>query len=235
MRDQLEAAIELQSRARSLRKKGDALRKVGREELAERAFVSALEALLSAHGQLEDKDRILRSTDTSSQYAEDTELFELVEIYGALGGVYQRLGQLESALASYEEGSFLEQKFQLTSTYNRLNAVKYSLLTGPDLLESQIAGIQSLADRIHASIMEDKALSDEGWAWADYADCLAFLGRTEEAGRAYATFIAKAEIKSPERTLDVLSQIASKLASKGDPDAPRLTNAIDTLKGHLGT
>jgi hypothetical protein len=44
------------------------------------------------------------------------------------------------------------------------------------------------------------------------------LGRTEEAAQTYAKFVAKAELKSPERALDVLKEIASKLTgARGKP------------------
>jgi hypothetical protein len=93
--------------------------------------------------------------------------------------------------------------------------------------------IKALAEFIDSSLRADKTLSDRGWAWADLGDCLALLDRTVDARKAYATFIAKAEIKSPERTLDVLEKIATKLRSNGDEDAPRLAKAIDALRAGL--
>lgn len=232
----LEDAIKLQEIARSFRKKGDALRnKVGREEDAIGAYRSGLAALNEALGLLKEKDEMLQVASPPLPSDAAPDLRELIEIYGALGGIHQRLGEPEESLASYEKGAALEEKFGQANTYNRLNAVRYSLLTGPDLLRSLETRIQTLADFIDTSLRADKSLSDQGWAWADLGDCLALLGRTEEAGRAYATFIAKAEIKSPQRTLDVLNKIASKLQSKGDPDAPRLAMAIDTLNAKLVT
>ncbi len=226
----LEKAIELQETARSFRKKGDALRKVGRDGAAMDAYRSGLASLNEALGLLKAKDEMLQAASPPWPGDAAPDLRELIEIYGALGGMNQRLGALEESLASYAKGAILEEKFGLASTYNRLNAVKYSLLTRSDSLRSLEARIQTLADSIDTSLRADKRLSDQGWAWADFGDCLALLGRTEEAGRAYATFIAKAEIKSPERTLDVLNEIALKLKSNGDPDAPRLASAIDALK-----
>ena len=230
----LEKAIELQETARSFRKKGDALRKAGRaEEAAVEAYRSGLAALNEALELLKVKDEMLRTASPPVPSDAALDLHELIEIYGSLGGMHQRLGALAESLANYAKGAVLEGKFGLASTYNRLNAVKYTLLTGPDTLGSLETRIQTLADVINTSLRNDKSLSDRGWAWADLGDCLALLGRTDEAGRAYATFIAKAEIKSPERTLDVLKEIASKLQSKGDPDASRLTTAIDVLKARL--
>ena len=233
MQELLENAIKLQETARSFRKKGDALRKAGRDEAGTEAYRSGLAVLNEALGLLEAKDEMLRAASPQLPDNAAPYLRELIEIYGALGGMHQRLGAMDKSLASYEAGARLEERFGQTSTYNRLNAVKYSLLTGPDQLRSLEPRIQILADFIDASLRADKSLSDRGWAWADLGDCLALLGRTEEAGRAYATFISKAEIKSPDRTLDVLKEIAAKLRSKGDPDAPRVVTAIDALQSRL--
>jgi tetratricopeptide (TPR) repeat protein len=233
MQGPLEKAIELQETARSFRKKGDALRKVGREEAAMEAYRSGLAALSEALALLKAKDEWLRATNPPLPGDAAPYLRELIEIYGALGGMHQRLGELDKTLASYVGGAGLEERFEQASTYNRVNAVKYSLLTEPDTLRSFEPRIQTLADFIDTSLRADKRLIDLGWASADLGDCLALLGRTEEAGRAYANFIKKAEIKSPERTLDVLKEIAAKLQSKGDPDAPRLVAAIDALQEKL--
>lgn len=233
MLNPLKKAIELQKAARSSRKKGDAFRKASREKQAVDDYRSGVEALKKALELLNEKRKSLLELSPPLPDDETAYLLELVEIYGALGGMYQRLGEMEESLASYAEGAGLEEKFRMTSTYNRLNAVKYSLLTGHDPLRSFEARIQTLADFIDTNLRANKSLSDQGWAWADLGDCLALLGRTEEASKAYATFIEKAEIKSPERTLEILNDIASKLQSNSDPDASRLKKAIDVLKTRL--
>jgi tetratricopeptide (TPR) repeat protein len=233
MQEVLEKIIELQKTAQSSRKKGDALRKAGREETATEAFRSGLAALSEALRLLKPKDEMLRVANPPLPSDQSADLRELVEIYGVLGGMHQRLGALDEALASYESGASLEERFGLASTYNRLNAVKLSLLLGRGSLESLRPRIQTLAKFIEASLRDDKSLSDRGWAWADLGDCLALLGRTDEASRAYATFVAKAEIKSPERTLDVSRTIAVELESRGDPDAARLMAAIGALEARL--
>ena len=233
MKSPLENVIELQETARSSRKKGDALRKAGREEAAMEAYKSGFVALNEALGLLKEQQEMLRTASPPLSDDAVPALRELIEIYGTLGGIYERLGASDKSLASYTEGAVLEDKFGLASTYNRVNAVKYALLTGPQPLRSLEAKIRTLADFIDTSLRADKSLSDSGWAWADLGECLALLGRTEEAGRAYATFISKAEIKSPERTLDVLKDITARLQSKGDPDAPRLATAIDALQARL--
>jgi tetratricopeptide (TPR) repeat protein len=233
MQRPLDSAIELQEMARSSRKKGDALRKVGREEAATEAYATGIKALNDALDLLKTKDQALQVQ--TSPVPEDLlpDLHELVEIYGALGGMYQRLGTLDKSLSNYRAGASLEDRFGLASTYNRLNAVKYSLLTGAGSLQSFEGDLEALANFIDVRLRSDKSLSDRGWAWADLGDCFALLGRIAEAAKAYATFVAKAEIKSPERSLDVLKEIAAKLNSEKDPDASRLTTAITALQAAL--
>jgi len=233
MLNRLEKAIELQEAARSQRKKGDALRKVGREDAAMDAYRVGLARLQEALVHLMPDVEKLKTSSQPLPNDLTEALHELIEIYGALGGINERLGALDGSVESYSDGAFFEERFGQASTYNRLNAVKYALLTSSDPLRSYQSRIAGLADFIEASLRDDKALSDRGWAWADLGDCLALLDRTSDATKAYATFIAKAEIKSPERTLDVLKKIASKLHSNKDPDASRLARAIEALRAGM--
>jgi hypothetical protein len=92
------------------------------------------------------------------------------------------------------------------------------------------ADLRNLATYIENSLRADKSLIDTGWAWADLGDCLALIGQVEDARRAYLSFISKAELKSPERTLNVLKDIAMKLKDSSDPGAARLQVAIETLE-----
>ena len=114
-----------------------------------------------------------------------------------------------------------------------MQAIKTALLTGDKHLEQLDSQIQTLATLIETNLRTNNTLSDSGWAWADLGDCFALLGNPDDARRAYTTFIAKAEIKSPERTLDVLKEIAVKLDESKDPDAMRLRLAIDVLDSRL--
>jgi tetratricopeptide (TPR) repeat protein len=234
MQDALRKAIEKQEVAKSSRKKGDALRKAGRTDAALAAYRSGLDALNEALGMLAVPREQLRLESKESVPADLREaLKELVEVLGALGGMHQRIGSLDEALSSYRDGAALEEQFGLPTTYNRLNAVKLSLVTGYEPLRAMEAKISDLAGFIESTLRADQKLSDSGWAWADLGDCLALLGRADDAGNAYATFIAKAEIKSPERTLDVLKEVAAKLQSLNDPDVARVLAAIDALQTKL--
>ena len=234
MLDLLKIVREKQDQAKSYRKRGDAMRKVGKEDVALVSFREGEVVLNQALDLLRPHKEELYSMSNSLSNDQILLLNELVETLGAQGGMLQRLGLQNDALAIYSEGAELEQKFSLSSTYNRLNAIKSSLLLGYQLgkLEREIT---ELATQIENSLRSDQSMSDSGWAWADFGDCMALLGDTEKARLAYKTFISKAEIKSPERTLDILKDIASKLKILEDPDVQRLQSAIDILKKELAS
>jgi len=231
MLDQLQKVRDLQNDAKTHRKRGDAFRRIEREDEAINAYRAGLAAL-------SDTVEILRPAKAELAAPNPrltTELEELIETLGARGGMLERLGRLEDAAESYEEGALLEERFALPSTYNRLNAVKYSLLCGTGRLRDFETKLRELADHLDKNLRADKSFSDSGWAWADLGDCLALLGESEKAREAYSSFVSKAEIKSPERTLDVLRQIASSLEKSADPDASRLKAAIDMLESSFKT
>jgi predicted RNA polymerase sigma factor len=238
MLDQLKRVRELQEEPKTYRKRGDALRKVGREDAALEAYRGGLVALTDAVKILAPtKERVASSPPLPAKLPPELKegLQELVETFGARGGLLQRLNFLKEASESYAEGAVLEQRFGLRSTYNRLNEVKSSLLSGAGRLRDFEPPLRELAVHLYTNLREDKTFSDSGWAWADLGDCLVLLGKVEEAREAYSSFISKAEIKSPERTLDVLKEIALRLEELADPDAPRLRAAIDILKSGIST
>jgi tetratricopeptide (TPR) repeat protein len=233
MPDFLKIVRDKQDEAKSYRKKGDAMRKVGKEDVALDSFRSGLAVLNKALELLRPYTGELYSMSNSLSNDQDLLLRELVETLGAQGGLFQRLGLQNEALAIYSEGAELEQDFELSSTYNRLNPIKSDLILGNQRLGKLKPKIEKLAKYIETRLRRDKSLSDSGWAWADFGDCMALLGNTEKAELAYKTFIAKAEIKSPERTLDVLKGMASDLERLKDPDVQRLLSAIDILQKGL--
>lgn len=227
----LDDALEV---ARTARKKGDALRGRRPEPDVQKTYGVGIDAIESALADAAVARAELESLAPPLAGEADALLKALVEACGTLGGLRQRSGLLQAARDSYQQGGDLERRFALPSTYNRLNRVKQDLLLGSATLDALMPEVEGLARTIESALGADQALNDSGWVWADLGDCLALLDRTAEASTAYANFIAKAEIKSPERTLDVLGQIAAKLAERGDPGAERLHAAIDALKGRLG-
>lgn len=222
MNASIEEAQRLMDRAKVQRKRGDALRKAGREEPAKTAFVEGVELLTEAAQKLESLG--------AEQVAED-----LAESLGAKGGMLRRVGaeRQDEALQAYEDGARVEQEHDLSSTYNRLNAIKFSLLTG-ERLSALKPRIDALAKLIEEKLRTDSQLSDSGWAWADLGDCQALLGNMSAARSAYTTFIDKAEIKSPKTTLAVLNELALSMAESEDPDADRVRNGAETLQMELG-
>jgi tetratricopeptide (TPR) repeat protein len=219
--------------ARSARKKGDALRKVGREEPAREAYRGGVAALDDPSSGMEEARAELMAAEPPLPPEAEKDLYEIVEAAGTRAGLFQRLGLKEAALESYSAGARLEARFGLQGTYNRLNAIKLRLTLGRGRLRELEPEIAQLASLIEDNLRTDRTLSDQGWAWADLGDCLAFSGRTEEARRAYATFVAKSELRSPARTLDVLREVAAALEAAGDPDVARLHSAMAILEKGL--
>jgi tetratricopeptide (TPR) repeat protein len=234
MQELLQSVRDLQKQATSARKKGDAYM-ARRGDEAHQAYREGLVALTEALRKLDPMRKQLVTMEPPLAADEQTVLNELVETFGSLGGLQQRLGLLKEAYENYSAGGRLEEQFKLPTTYNRLNAVRCALLTGQYTLRDLEPRITELAVLLEASLRNNQELSDSGWAWADLGDCMALLGRLDDARRAYSTFIAKAEIKSPERTLDLLRNIAFRLEDAADPDAPRLQAAVAVLQSGLTT
>ncbi len=131
MMDQLDEVTKRQNKAKSLRKKGDALRvNPDRKKEAQKAYRDGVAVLNDALEILDPETTIkqLKEMGPPPSGERGTLLGELVETYGARGGIFERLGLLEEALNSYSKGAVLEELFNLPGTYNRLNEVKYLLL-----------------------------------------------------------------------------------------------------------
>jgi tetratricopeptide (TPR) repeat protein len=229
--DLLTQVKQKQEDARSHRRKGEALEKSGEQNAAAKEFEAGLAALEDAIALMEPQASQLHASALPSQGRAEGVLKELIETFGAQGGLLQRLDRFKEAAQSYSRGAVLEKKFDLASTYNRLNAVKCALQAGTDTLAELEPEIKEIRNHIEDGLRSDRSLSDSGWAWADLGDCFALLGETKKAGDAYATFIAKADSNSPERTLRVLQRIAAKVK---DPKARRrlreVIGAIETSR-----
>jgi tetratricopeptide (TPR) repeat protein len=222
-----EDLAQLQRQAALDRKRGDALRRAGREPEAIRAFEAGVVKLENGLGVL---DR--------ARWQEFPELIpRRVDTLGSIAGLLRRLERNKDAYRRYSEGAKIEHDFKLPTTYNRVNEIKYALLTK----EATVAAVQDrtreTADRL-LSILSSPAtqqLGDDGWAWADLGDCRGISGELTEASRAYATFIAKAGVAAPATTLEILERIADALEEFGDPDRARVTNTMTTLRSEVST
>ncbi len=224
MEDMFAEITRGQNDAQSQRKKGDALLKAGKRELALKAYeegATTLAALLEKFPTTEGEEAVQRL------------LRERAEILGSYGGLMQRLDRPLDALKSYQDGGVIEEQIHSCSTYNRLNAIKAELLTGQKTLEDLRENLKKLVNVIEATLRANPSASDSGWLWADLGDSLALLGDMDPAQRAYVAFLNKSGTKSPERTLDVLRSIAAKLKETGSADASQLDAAIRFLESRL--
>jgi tetratricopeptide (TPR) repeat protein len=223
----LDEVKQLQQQAAVDRKRGDALRKTGRDADARKAYeagVARLERCVAIlpGGRAEDpRDYAVRSAET----------------HGSLGGLLRRLDRTADAFASYRAGAAVEKEFHLPTTYSRVNEIKYALLTATETLAQVEPRTRQTADDLLAALSNPatQQLGDDGWAWADLGDCRGLCGDLTEATRAYTTFIAKAGSQAPATTLDVLQNIADALQAHADPDRQRVSNTIAALRSLMGT
>jgi tetratricopeptide (TPR) repeat protein len=213
---------ELQEDAESECKRGDRLRREGDKTNAASAFKVAEAQLRECLGLLEGAE----TAETAAARA---------ETLGSLAGMLRRMNRNEEAFELYSKGGSIERGYNLPSTYNRVNRLKYMLLTGKSNLRGLEPEIRESAKVLNDSVNNphDQRAADSAWTWADLGDCLALLGDLTAAGRAYATFIKKASLKSPDTTLDVLKSIANALTQNHDPGAQRVNDAVALLQSQL--
>ena len=88
------------------------MRKAGRAG-ADKAYQAALAALTESRDLLSTQHERINSLNKPLPDDAAPALHELVETYGALGGIQQRLGLLEEAFGSYSSGAELEERFNL--------------------------------------------------------------------------------------------------------------------------
>jgi tetratricopeptide (TPR) repeat protein len=231
-----DAVGELQREAALKRTRGDALRRQGNESGASTEFRAGVGLLDSAIQVLSDPrwNRLPVQGGASSVPAEQLSIAkELVEVYGARGGLLRRLGESSEALDSYALGAGFERRYVPQSSYNRTNEIKYGLLTGLRSLVELGPEIAKLERHLTTSLGEKPELGDSGWAWADLGDLRALLGDDEGAARAYRTFIDKAKPTAPRTTLDVLGSILEVLRRTNDERAAAVLRSLEFVRGRL--
>ena len=227
---------ELHRQAKLHRKRGDAFRRGGSAEKAAAEFRAGAEVLD------EIISRLLANQKWSLEHPSPNDVppsdlmeiaRELVEAYGARGGMLRRLGDSEAALESYRKGAEVEENLVHRSTYNRVNAIKLALLSGASSLDDLSGDISHLEKLLTRHFSEHQELSDSGWAWADLGDCRALLGDVPGAESAYRTFTEKAGSSAPNATLEVLRQICDKLDQVGDSRAGDVRASLRALEARL--
>lgn len=246
----IEEAKILRDSAKLQRKRGDALLRRARKQAGEvqlRTLEDGRAAFRTGVGEL--KNALGALVVDGAEVAE-----ELAETWGALGGMLRRLPEGEdfgllgdiaptkdidlkseplSALAAYREGAKVEAAASLSSTYCRLNELKFLLITGEERLGALKPRIRELADSIRERLKIDAKLSDGGWAWADLGDCRALLGDLDAAAAAYNSFIERSETRSPQTTLKILNELATAMNGNEDPEAGTVYEAAKTLEAEL--
>jgi tetratricopeptide (TPR) repeat protein len=232
-KDPLKFVADRQQAASAARKTGDRLRERGDRPAAIQAFQLAI-AHLDQALDVRRRGRWSRLRDLEPESDVIPVARDVAEMLGSRAGLYKRLDDTEQSLAGYAEGAALERRFQLPSTYNRLNHVKQRLTSGTRLasLESEL---HEIVVSIEKQLGPESGGGDSGWAWGDLADCRALLDDLPGAVQAYTAFIAKSQTKSPERALETLRQLAAALDASSDPGAARVQAAVQFLEQRLGT
>ena len=218
------------------RERGDALRRIGDGDQSRKSYLVGVSALDRAIAILSDREwnHLSEFENTATLPPDQQQLAsELVEAWGARGGLLRRAENAHAALESYSAGAQLEKYFVPSSTYNRTNAIKYALLTGSRQLNEVKPEIDDLQTLLTDQLSGDGGQSDSGWSWADLGDTRALLGDVAGAERAYRTFVEKAASNAPNSTLDVLASILLKLEENQDPAVDSVRQSLVALKERL--
>ena len=218
------------------RNKGDSLLARGRQVDAADAYSTAVERTDDAlHLMGLDPGA---PADQSGLIAPD-QAADAAEWFGVRGGLLRRIGELgepealERSLKSYRRGALIETKYELSSTYNRANALKLALITGHTTVKEERSDLAALRDVLDRRLAADVQAADDAWLWADLGDVTLLLGDEQKALSAYTTFTEKAHTKSPASTLKVLRGLIAALNAHHDPDAPAIEAAADRVEALL--
>lgn len=156
--------------------------KEGDTEQAAEEFESSREAIRDALHRLQDLGTPDLSSLKRASEAEITIAEQLADCWGILGGVYRSQGNLDEARNAYDKGYEYESntRFNVLSTYNRVNRLVVRILQNPDLLSDsspQVVDIEEPATMRHLLRKTDEEIErqlregrrDRAWALADLA------------------------------------------------------------------
>jgi hypothetical protein len=146
------------------------------------------------------------------------------EVFGVRGGLLRRLSRTDLALASYENGSEIEREAGLSSTYNRINAVKLALISDKVTLAEARPRLLALETAIESTIGSDVQAASDAWTHADLGDVRLLAGHVEKALDAYGKFRDSARSDSPRTTVTVLRELVAALTAHDDPGAEQLAS-----------
>jgi len=220
------------------RHKGDALTRADRYEEAREAYSEALRQLDLALDEFARTSRApagpLSDETAAAKAADGLASADYADLLGMRGGVLRRLGRLDEALNSYRQGAAIEVQLNLTTTYNRSNAVKLALISGDSTVADAQDELLSLRNSIEATLNNDELAAQSAWMWADLGDTYLLIGDHHAAIKAYHEFTAKARTDSPVTTLSVLREIVAGLHKSGDPAAGRVARDLARVEQSLG-
>jgi tetratricopeptide (TPR) repeat protein len=227
------------SRARDLlrtvtlyRRKGDAAARRGDHQEAERAWNTGL----TVSEELFDALSITPELEPTQAQSLDADVaVEAAELLGVRGGLLRRLGRAPDALKSYRKGAQVERSHELPQTYNRANAIKYTLIDGDKTLAQLHDELTEFQEWLNRRVSTDERAADESWLWADLGDIRLLLGDDQGAESAYQNFVEKARSDSPISTLAVLKEIVAALYENGDPDSARVADSLASVEPTITT
>ncbi len=198
----------------SLRKEGDGMMKLKRDEIAREKWSQALGKADSLIPQL-------------TEYAPK----DCAEFYGVRAGLYKRLGDDSSALASYQQGAKIESESGLGSTYNRMNEIRAALLLSTSTIKDLEPSLVEISNVLETRLNDpkDTEASSDGWLWADLGDVCTLLGKATEAEKYYRAFAQIAGGSETRITRDALGALLKRATEANDPDADRIKAGLDAL------
>lgn len=156
---------------------------------------------------------------------------ELSDCLGMKGGTYRRQGEMQRSLESYLDGSRyeLDPKFNVSRSYNTVNALKLSLDQSTNIAEQDIPSVETAIEVIEQQVAGDR--QRDGWAWSDLGDCYLILGGAEsDALVAYRRFASLSDVGSIQSARNVLVALAEALQ---DDRATTVGHVVDMLENEF--
>jgi len=205
----------------------------GDHERAQSEFAQARACVKKALTYLEELGKPELSVSGKASEAEAEVAREFSDCLGILGGIYRSEGKFKQAICKYREGYQYEanERFNLSSSYNRVNYLIVSILDDPTLLMA--SGPATEVDPQHKRTMREllgeadetinqqlsKGRPDRAWAYADLA--LMRLLRGEEEARVHDALqgLERASDESRDKyfTYESLLKVIRDLAQKPLP------------------
>lgn len=144
--------------------------------------------------------------------------WNLADTLGMLGGNYRRMGKLEDALQSFEEGRSYEEntRFGIESTYNLVNAITLPIEMGKRTATEQKTSLLSALNALERATSGPRRL--DRWAWADLGQTALLAGDLKRAKEAYSRFSEMGDATSISSHVTILQRLNDALAGR-DPDA----------------